>query len=117
MDFPHPIRTWQDQLESLHNRSGLWWGNSDYPFTSLVAFLMGYQCGFGAAQAGSRISPQDLLPHDFHRFVTERFERHFPDGGKGWQSFIVEHTHSEKEAFELFFQLREEYERQQNRNG
>jgi hypothetical protein len=51
------------------------------------------------------------VPDDFHKFVTERFGQQFPDGGKGWMTFISEHSSSEQEAFNLFFQIREEYDR------
>src|SRR5688572_20135839 len=97
-------------LESIHKRPGLYWGGGERPFTSLVAFLSGVQVGYGLAQNHGAIRPSDLVPDDFHKFVTERFGRHFPDGGKGWMTFIAEHTASEQEAFDLFFQLREEYD-------
>jgi hypothetical protein len=51
------------------------------------------------------------VPTDFHKFVTERFGRRFPAGGKGWQTFIEENTNNEKEAFALFFQLRAQYDK------
>ena len=53
-----------------------------------------------------------MIPDGFHKFVTGYFGRVYPDGGKGWQTFIREHTSTEQEAFELFFCLRDEYERQ-----
>ena len=105
-----PIPPWRKLLESIRNRPGLYWGGGPYPFTSLVAFLMGYRFGSGMVGHSGEISFNELVPLDFHRFVTERYGRNYPDGGKGWQTFIVEHTKSEQEAFELFFQLREEYE-------
>jgi hypothetical protein len=107
----HAIRTWKDQLESLHKRSGFYWASTDFPFTSLQAFLVGYQCGYGVAKQGYDILPEQLVPYDFHQFVAERFGHSHP-GGMGWQGFIREHTTSEREAFDLFFQLRDEYERQ-----
>ena len=107
-----PIRTWKEQLESLHDRPGLYWGGSEHPFTSLIAFLVGFQCGHGVAQQAIQIQPHELIPDGFNKFVTEYFGRIYPDGGKGWQTFIREHTSTEQEAFELFFHLRDEYERQ-----
>jgi len=98
-------------LEAIRNRPGFYFYNSKLPFTSLVAFLAGYESGFDAAKY-NRSKPEDLVSRDFNKFVTEKFGKQFPAGGKGWQTFIDENTSSEKEAFDLFFSLREEYERQ-----
>ena len=112
-----PIRTWREQLESIRQKPGLYWGGGDHPFSSLIAFLAGFQCGYGVAHQAIQIHPHELIPDGFHKFVTERYGRTYPDGGKGWQTFIREHTSTEQEAFELFFLLREEYERQTTNVG
>ncbi|GAA5126560.1 hypothetical protein JIN84_15645 [Luteolibacter yonseiensis] len=78
------------------------WGDSDYPFTSLVAFVSGHDIG-------SRGRDQ-LMPWDFHQFVTGRFGHAYPHGGAGWMTFIEENTSSQEEAFQLFFQLCDEYD-------
>jgi hypothetical protein len=84
----------------------MFWGDRRHLFTSLVAFMAGYGCGCGA-----RPTIDELLPSDFHDFVAKRLS--VPDPGtKGWSGLIAAHTRSEKEAFELFFRLRSEYERQ-----
>lgn len=70
-----------------------------------------FQAGHMMALREGAIQPSDLVPEDFNKFVTERFGETFPAGGRGWMSFIREHTSSEQEAFDLFFQLREEYDR------
>src|SRR5580765_2374390 len=106
-----PLMTYKEFLASIQKRPGLYWGEPDHQFTSLVAFLNGYALGFGSARREAPIQPSDLVPIDFNRFVTERFGRQFPDGGKGWMTFIREHTSSESEAFELFFRLRDEYDK------
>jgi hypothetical protein len=98
-------------LEHIHKRPGLYWGGGDHPFTSLVAFLVGIQVGYAQAMAKGGVRHEDLVPVEFHKFVTERFGQTFPAGGKGWMTFIREHTSSEQEAFDLFFKLREEYDR------
>jgi hypothetical protein len=112
----HAIRTWKDQLESIHKRTGLYWASPELPFTSLQAFLVGYQCGYGVAKQGYDILPEQLVPQDFHRFVAEHLGEAYPTS-KGWQGLIREHTSSEREAFDLFFQLRDEYERQDTKVG
>jgi hypothetical protein len=92
--------TSKDLLATLHRKPAMLWGNSEFPFTSLIAFISGVHVGGGFP---------DLVPGDFHRFVAEHFGERWPSGG-GWMSFIREHTSSEAEAFEMFFRLREEYE-------
>ena len=114
--MPH-LDTANKLLKSIRDHTGLYWGNSERPFTSLVAFLNGYQVGFGMGASRIRIKPWDLVPSDFHKFVTERFGRRFPDGGKGWQTFIEENTKSEQEAFKLFFELRGQYDKKRKRRA
>jgi len=104
-----PLSNWKQFLDAVQKRPGLFWGGGERPFTSLVAFLDGYRLGFEEGSRAVGISPSDLVPADFHKFVTERFGREFPDGGKGWMTLIEEHTNSESEAFQLFFRLRYEY--------
>ena len=97
------------ELEAIRKRPNFFFNNSKYPFTCLQMFLAGYESGFVAAQS-NHSKPEELLPYDFHKFVTEYFGEKFPAGGKGWQTFIEENTTSEKEAFDLFFSLREKYD-------
>ncbi len=94
----------------IHRRPGIYLGPNDHLFTRLEGFLIGYQCGF-ASGACKGTKPEDLVPDDFHKFVTEKYGFEYPAGGKGWQHFIKENTSSEKEAFDLFFILRDEYDK------
>lgn len=93
-------------LAGIRKRPGLYWGGSDYPFTSLVAFISGHDITCMDGRGADR-----LVPHDFHRWVTKRYCHSYPHGGAGWMTFIEENTSSEEEVFQLFFQLREEYDR------
>jgi hypothetical protein len=86
-------------LDSVHRKPGLFWGDSEHPFTSLIAFISGVTVGGGPV----------LAPADFHQFVAEHFSESSPSA-KGWMTFIRDHTTSEQEAFELFFRLLAEYE-------
>ena len=101
----------KETLETLHKKPALYWGGGEHPFTSWVAFTSGHEIGYDMARRDAGIRPEELVPHDFHKFVTERFGETFPAGGRGWMSSIREHTSSEQETFDLFFQLREEYDR------
>ena len=103
-------QTWQKELQAV--RRELNRKDRQYPFTTLLAFWEGYSAGYNAAQRGF-MTPFQLVPVDFCRFVTEHYGHSFPAGGKGWQTFIKEHTTTEKEAFDLFFQLRDEYEKRE----
>ena len=110
------METGPQLLDLIHRKPTLIWGGGPYPFTSLIAFLMGYPNGYCASECRTKerhngIHPDELLPADFHQFVTEWFGDKFPAGGRGWQCFIRENTSSEQEAFDLFFKLRAEYDR------
>ena len=98
------------ELAAIRQRPGFYLGGSDLLFTRLLAFWAGYDAGHNAARRGF-MSPEQFVPADFTKFVTEYFSRTFPADGRGWQTFIQENSKSEEEAFELFFRLREEYER------
>ncbi len=102
-------------LQSIHEEANLYWRDNKRPFTSLTAFLSGYQAGFFVGGTGFPISPLDLLPEDFPRFVTKRFARRFPAGDKCWQECIEGSTKSEEQAFALFFKLRGEYDKAKKR--
>jgi hypothetical protein len=96
--------SWQKELRALQLDLSL----REHPFTWLEAYWAGYQSGYAAAQNGFMTAEQ-IAPPDFHQFVSEHFGRAWPNA-KGWRILIREHTASEREAFELFFQLRNNYE-------
>lgn len=101
-------------LASIRQRPGMYLGPDNDSFTALCGFLSGYQSGYWAGAKLQVATPADacLVPHDFHRFVTEHYGREYPYGGHGWQHFVREHTDSEQAAFRLFFELLAEYDRQ-----
>ena len=80
-------------------------GDSPFPFTCLVSFIFGYYAG----KDQEYIYTGEIIPHDFHEFVTEYYGKEYPDSGNGWMTFIRENTKSEKEAFNKFFELIELY--------
>lgn len=87
-------------LAFVREKPVMLWGSSDHLFTSLIAFIAGVRVAAGP----------ELVPLDFYKFVAKRLGEE-PSGGQGWETFIRKHTNSEREAFELFFKLRDEYER------
>src|SRR4051812_32400296 len=106
-------KTALDLLRDIKNRPALYFGN-ERPFTALIGFLTGVQVGYSIARDDSSIMASDFVPEGFHRFVTERFGRTYPDGGRGWMTFVRENTNTEEEAFELFVSLREEFDTTQS---
>ena len=89
----------------------MYFGEAERAFTSFVAYMAGVEAGLSIVEHQGDIKSYDLVPWDFHKFVTERLGHTFPVGGMGWATFITENTSSEEESFDLFLQLREEYDR------
>jgi len=89
----------------------MYYGRSEKSFALLLVYVYGIQMGVTLASSQAKIQSEEFIPADFHRFVTERFGRQYPDGGKGWMTFVHENTSSDEEAFDLFFELRREYEK------
>jgi hypothetical protein len=83
----------------------MYWGDSSNPFESLVAFV----AGFNHALITRGVEGPNLVPGDFDTFVWRRVGSG-PMNGHGWASAIRMAANSPREAFELFFTLREEYE-------
>ena len=98
-----------EMIEYMVDRPAMYWGDSDNHFHSFIAFLAGYQFGLQKKPnaAGCR---QQLVPDDFHRFVTEHYGFEYPYGGYGWMTFIEERADSDHEALQLFLELRRLYE-------
>ena len=104
------IATPKEFLDAIHRWPGMYWGGGNQPFSSLVAFLAGYQFGHTNGQASNGMLPTDLVPKEFHDFVIHELLGRENNGGEGWMSVIAEQTASEQEAFELFFRLRTAYD-------
>jgi len=45
---------------------------------------------------------EQIIPNDFHQFVTECFGFKYPFGGHGYCSLIEKYTNSGDEALKLF---------------
>src|SRR5437868_10033297 len=103
MGSPSPLQ----QLKGVRDTVLLHAGET--PFTWLCAYYAGYESGYAAAQHGHMAAAEFVPPH-FHQFVAEHYGVRWPTP-KGWSLLIQEHTSSERYAFEMFFHLREEYEK------
>ena len=102
-------------LDAILARPALYWGNSDNHFHSFVAFISGYQLARDERiPERAREQLAQVIPPDFHKFVTEYYGHTFPHGGCGWQTFIEENTTSDREALALFAKLRRLYDEKHN---
>jgi hypothetical protein len=104
-------------LKAIQLRPAMYWGDSDYLFTSLIAFISGYQSGYAvkAHEHESTVGESytlDFTPKGFHKFVENWYNIKNP-GGWGWMTYIQMNTNSEREAFDTYFRLREEYDKAQ----
>ena len=106
-----------ERLKAIRERPGLFLGNTDTPFTSLLGFIDGYECGFlaGEHSAVTKTAQIEWLVDNegLHRFVAERYGELFPTT-KGWRGFIREHARDEQDAFRQFFELLSEYEKRRS---
>ncbi len=94
-------------LKAILGRPAMHWGNSTNHFHSFIAFLSGYELA-KAKNMTDDLHRQmaEIIPSDFHKFVTEYYGYEYPHGGCGWQTFIEMHSSNGNEAIELFQKLR-----------
>jgi hypothetical protein len=69
--------------------------------TRLAAFLRGYDCACSELQA----TPADPFFLSFQAWVSNRLQA----GPLGWDTAILQHTASEEDAFQRFWELYDEY--------
>lgn len=95
----------------------MYWGNSENHFLSFVAFVSGYQIARnGTIGEDVRSQLDNIIPPDFHEFVTQHYGHQFPHGGYGWTTFIEENSSTPQEALELFLKLRRLYDLQKHKS-
>lgn len=94
-----------DFLFSLRKKSALYFGEKS--LTRLRVFLAGYQCGL--AKAG-KILNGEVRFHSFHDWVAAKLG--FTSSTSGWCNMILSKSKDEKAAFDRFFELLEEFQRE-----
>jgi hypothetical protein len=104
LSFVHSIR---DLLREVRERPGLWLGSKT--LTGLKCLLMGYDI----ACSKHNVSKSDRLPDNvpwrgFTEWLQVRYDK--VDWVVDWRWLLVEHSQSEAEAFDRFFELLAEYE-------
>jgi hypothetical protein len=92
-------------LGTLRSRPGLYFGETS--LSRLQAYLNGYEAGLAAC--GKRLARQDQF-HPFHDWVAAKLG--FSSSTRGWCKMILDKTVDERQAFERFFDLLDEYQRE-----
>jgi hypothetical protein len=91
-------------LDQIRKRPAMYLG--EYSLSALSHFISGY-CFALDIHAIRRSSDPNALPRDFHDWVAYRL--HFKESTSGWCSMILTCAGSEKDAFDRFFSLLDEY--------
>src|SRR6516164_6920781 len=102
--FVHSVR---DLLREIHERPAVWLGKKT--LTGLECLLLGYEMAcikHGIAET-ERL-PDDVPWRGFSDWVAKRYDK--VGWSVGWHWLLVEHSRSEEEAFDRFFDLLAEYE-------
>lgn len=102
--FVHSIR---DLLREIHDRPALWLGART--LTGLKCLLMGYEIACALHDIPETESlPDDVPWQGFSEWLAKRYDR--VGWSVSWYSLLVEHSQSQEEAFDRFFELLAEYE-------
>lgn len=94
-----------DFLLSLREKPALYIGEKS--LTRLNIYLAGYEHGLG--RLGKALKQRDEF-HAFHDWVAAKLD--FTSSTSGWRGMILSRSASESAAFDLFFQLLEEFQRE-----
>ena len=80
----------------------MFWGDVETPFSHLVGFVLGFQ-----ARCSNEEDWKGFLDlGEFNPLVADHFGEEWPSA-RGWMMLIRENSSSEREAFDLFFHLRD----------
>ncbi len=104
LDFVHSIR---DLLGEVRERPAMWLGEKS--LTGLKCLLFGDEIACGK----HGITEPDQLPDDvpwrgFREWLAGRYDR--VGWSVDWYWLLIEHSSSQEEAFDRFFELLAEYE-------
>ena len=96
-------------LVYIQKRPGMYCGSLS-PFSWLMGLVDGFDAGYATAVRSSYDSvPVKLVPEAFGYFVNERFPE---KGRRAWSDIILDQVKSEQDAFDLFYELLSDFERQ-----
>ncbi|HMJ65357.1 MAG TPA: hypothetical protein VK615_08390 [Candidatus Binatia bacterium] len=92
-----------DLLAHIRRRPGLYIGDPE--LTRLQSFIIGYECGLGRGGLMPRHEEPEF--HGFHDWIARRLG--YYESTSGWYKMIRERCVSEREAFDRFYELLDEF--------
>jgi hypothetical protein len=98
------MNDYYDLLQQIQKKPGLYIGSSS--ISSLYMFLTGYQ--FARRQLSIPLSAQEREFREFQPWLQEKFGT---TTSQSWSQLILFHAMDERDAFERFFALLEEFRR------
>lgn len=97
-----------DILSKIKARPGMYIGRSSV--SDLFMFLVGYKTAL--RELGIKPTPLEVkFYQEFHQFVEKKYNLHTSNG---WAKIIMLYCPDEKQGFERFFQLLEEFQELQS---
>lgn len=93
-------------LQEIRRRPGIYI-DGDLSLKRVRSFMVGYQVG--AASTAKELKDQAQF-HQFHDWVAKRLE--YSSSTSGWCNMILERAGSDEKAYEVFFELLDEFKGQ-----
>jgi hypothetical protein len=91
-----------DLLSRIKQRPGMYLGKVS--LTRLKMLLMGYSMSRG--ELGLKLTQQEKQFAQFQQWIQKKYQVNF---SQGWETIILSQVEDEKLAFDLFFELFEEF--------
>lgn len=93
-------------VEAIRLRPGMYFGTGESPLTGFIGMITGIEFAKSAITNAQIDQLDQLIPEGFSEFVAAQFGEGKDDNTLGWWYYVTKNTHSEKEAFDLFCELR-----------
>jgi len=90
-------------FEQIRRKPGIYL-DGDKSLKRLRSFLVGYECG---AATTARELTDHLHFHEFHDWIAKRLG--YTSSSSGWCNMILEKSGSDEKAYEMFFELLDEF--------
>ncbi|MCW6038667.1 hypothetical protein K4A83_20665 [Spirulina subsalsa FACHB-351] len=91
-----------DLLERIKQRPGMYLGRVS--LTRLKMLLLGY--GMSRGELGLQLTQQEKQFSQFQKWIQEKYD---VKSSEGWENIILSQVDDERLAFELFFELFEQF--------
>ena len=100
--------TSNSSLQYFLKKPALYFGNREGYLRDIEALDAGYRLGITDTMAAGSAKPQGLIPEAFADFVVQRLPPS-ETGAVHWAARIRSQAHGEREEWELFLKLYNEY--------